>query len=77
VGGAGVGSSYADPLRIIPQTGQVTEYGSECPQSATFSVSHTPRAGFQVATGFGTEQPSHVLGHDEPGSEFVDRVGHV
>jgi hypothetical protein len=61
VGGAGVGSSYAVPLRVVPEVGQVAEYGSECPQRATVAVSHTPRAGFQVATGFGTEQAPNVL----------------
>ena len=50
-----VGSAYAAPLRVVPELGQVSEYGSECPQSIVAFVSQTPRAGFQVAIGSGTE----------------------
>jgi hypothetical protein len=65
VGGAHVGSANASPRRVVPEVGQVSEYGSECPQRETFVVSHTPRAGFQDAMGWGTEQTSHVLRDDE------------
>jgi hypothetical protein len=29
---AHVGRSKADPLRVIPEIGQIAEYGTECPQ---------------------------------------------
>jgi hypothetical protein len=53
VGGAGVGSAYTTPPRIHPHFGQVCEYGSKCPHSVGWFVSHTPRAGFHVASGIG------------------------
>jgi hypothetical protein len=52
VGSAGVGSVYADPACVIPEVGQVSEYGAKCSQyRLVWLVSHTPRAGFHVAIG--------------------------
>jgi hypothetical protein len=65
-------------LRVIPELGQVSEYGTECPQIRLIpSVSQTPRAGFHVAMSVGTEYSSHVFGHDVAGPELADGVGHV
>src|SRR5690606_33894325 len=62
---ADVASAYATPARVIPEGGQVSEYGTECPHSRLRSVvSQTPRAGFHVAMGWGTENSSHILDHD-------------
>jgi hypothetical protein len=72
-----IGCAQAVPARVVPQFGQVCENGSECPQRRfTCSVSQTPRAGFHVASGFGTEETSHVLGDDQGWAEVVDGVGH-
>src|SRR5690606_40669827 len=61
-----VASAYATPARVIPEGGQVPEYGTECPHSRLRSVvSQAPRAGFHVAMGWGTENSSHVLDHDQ------------
>src|SRR5690606_14061953 len=73
-----VASAYATPARVIPEGGQVSEYGTQCPHNRLrFDVSHAPRAGFHVAMGWGTENPSHVLDHDQARSKLADRVGHV
>jgi hypothetical protein len=54
VGGSDVGSSYADPLRVIPDSGQVSEYTSESPENRSpCGVSHTSRVGFHEAKGVG------------------------
>lgn len=56
VWGPDVGGAKHEPLRVVPEVGQGSEYGTECPQSRlTCGVSQTPRAGFHVARGTGGE----------------------
>jgi hypothetical protein len=76
VAGTDVGSANATPARVIPEVGQVAEYGSECPQSALTFVSQTPRAGFQVAIRLGTEQPPHILDDDVLRLQLIDGAAH-
>ncbi len=79
--GVDVGRGDTDPLRIEPEVGQVPENSAECPQSNCVGVSHTPRAGLQVAVGgvmgFDTEQTSHVLNQDQGRPELADGVGEL
>lgn len=75
-----VGGAKNEPLRVVPEVGQGSEYGTECPQRRlTWGVSQTPRAGFHVArgTGGGGEEAAHILDHNQAGSEGFDRTGHV
>lgn len=65
MGGSHVGSSKADPPRVIPEIGQVSENTAECPQNKPWPLSHTSRAGFHVAIGFGTCHTPHVFPHHE------------
>src|SRR5258708_7883738 len=61
-----VGGGKTQPFRIEPETGQVSEYGAECPQNRTvIAVSHTPRAGFHSAVGSRTGQAPDVLDEHE------------
>lgn len=80
VWGPDIGSAKHEPLRVVPEVGQGSEYGTECPQSRlTCDVSQTPRAGFHVArgTGGGGEEAAHILDHNQAGSEGLDRTGDV
>lgn len=73
--GADVGSANADPLRIEPEVGQISENGSECSEKrSNASVSQIDLVGFQRAMGRGTRQSSHVLDHDERRPELGDRA---
>lgn len=72
-----IGRSEANPFRIEPEVGQVSEYSSKCPQNMPWVVSHTERAGFQVARCVCTEQSSHVLDHDPVGSVLFDGSGEL
>ena len=52
VRGTRIGGENASPLRVIPEVGQVSENGTQCPQSRLAAdVSHTPRARFHIAIG--------------------------
>jgi hypothetical protein len=54
VRGSDVGGAKHEPLRVVPEVGQGSEYGTECPQRRlTWGVSQTPRAEFHVAWGTG------------------------
>ncbi|CAB41069.1 hypothetical protein [Streptomyces coelicolor A3(2)] len=78
VWGPDVGGAKHEPLRVVPEVGQGSEYGTECPQSRlTCGVSQTPRAGFHVArgTGGGGEEAAHILDHNQAGSEGCDCTG--
>lgn len=80
VRGPDVGGAKHEPLRVVPEVGQGSEYGTECPQSRlTCGVSQTPRAEFHVArgTGGGGEEAAHILDHNQAGSEGIDRTGDV
>lgn len=80
VRGPDVGGAKHEPLRVVPDVGQGSEYGTECPQSRlTCGVSQTPRAEFHVArgTGGGGEEAAHILDHNQAGSEGIDRTGDV
>lgn len=81
VRGPGVGSSYADPLRLIPGTGKVAEYGSHCPQRPISMFSHTLRTQGSTSAswrfGVGVEQTSHVLDNDQPRAQPADGEGEV
>ncbi|MBB4981501.1 hypothetical protein GGE06_002411 [Streptomyces sp. SFB5A] len=80
VRGSDVGGAKHEPLRVVPEVGQGSEYGTECPQRRlTCGVSQTPRAGFHVArgTGGGGEEAAHILDHYQAGSEGLDRTGDV
>ncbi len=80
VRGSDIGGAKHEPLRVVPEVGQGSEYGTECPQRRlTWGVSQTPRAGFHVAsgTGGGGEEAAHILDHNQAGSEGLDRTGDV
>ncbi|ALO12624.1 hypothetical protein AQF52_7038 [Streptomyces venezuelae] len=80
VRGPDLGGPKHEPLRVVPEVGQGSEYGTECPQRRlTWGVSQTPRAGFHVArgTGGGGEEAAHILDHYQAGSEGLDRTGDV
>ncbi len=80
VRGPDVGGTKHEPRRVVPEAGQGSEYGTECPQRRlTCGVSQTPRAGFHVArgTGGGGEEAAHILDHNQAGSEGLDRTGDV
>lgn len=80
VRGPDVGGTKHEPRRVVPEVGQGSEYGTECPQRRlTCGVSQTPRAGFHVArgTGGGGEEAAHILDHNQAGSEGLDRTGDV
>lgn len=80
VRGPDVGGAKHEPLRVVPEVGQGSEYGTECPQRRlTCGVSQTPQAGFHVArgTGGGGEEAAHILDHNQAGSEGLDRTGDV
>ncbi|SCD64850.1 hypothetical protein GA0115245_111749 [Streptomyces sp. di188] len=80
VRGSDVGGAKHEPPRVVPEVGQGSEYGTECPQRRlTCGVSQTPRAGFHVArgTGGGGEEAAHILDHYQAGSEGFDRTGDV
>ena len=80
VRGPDVGGAKHEPLRVVPEVGQGSEYGTECPQSRlTWGVSQTPRAGFHVARGAGGggEEAADILDHNQAGSEGFDRTGDV
>lgn len=80
VWGPDVGGAKHEPLRVVPDVGQGSEYGTECPQSRlACGVSQTPRAGFQAArgTGGGGEEAAYILDHNQAGSEGLDRTGDV
>lgn len=80
VRGTDIGGTKHEPLRVVPEIGQGSEYGTECPQRRlTCGVSQTPRAGFHVArgTGGGGEEAAHILDHNQAGSEGLDRTGDV
>jgi hypothetical protein len=66
VRGADVGSADNLPRRVIPELGQVSEYGTECPHGLVAGVSHAREAVEYVRVGvcFGTEESSHILGYD-------------
>ena len=54
VRGPDVGGAKHEPACVVPEVGQGSEYGTECPQRRlTWGVSQTPRAGFHVARGTG------------------------
>jgi hypothetical protein len=54
VRGADVRGAKHKPACVVPEVGQGSEYGTECPQRRlTWGVSQTPRAGFHVARGTG------------------------
>lgn len=54
VRGPDVGGTKHEPLRVVPEVGQGSEYGTECSQRRlTCGVSQTPRAEFHVARGTG------------------------
>ena len=54
VWGSDVGGAKHEPACVVPEVGQGSEYGTECPQRRlTWGVSQTPRAGFHVARGTG------------------------
>lgn len=54
VRGSDVGGAKHEPLRVVPEVGQGSEYGTECPQRRlTWGVSQTPRTEFHVARGTG------------------------
>jgi hypothetical protein len=73
---SGIGSRYNCPPSVIPETGKVSENSAECPQRMfVSSLSHTPRAEFQVAIGSGTEKPPYVLEHDKPRGKRGDGTG--
>ena len=52
-----VGSAHTVPRRVIPEGGQISEYGTECPHGVVFGVSHAREAVeyVRVGIGFGTE----------------------
>ncbi|AEN10803.1 hypothetical protein K373_02130 [Streptomyces sp. DvalAA-21] len=80
VRGPDVGGAKHEPLRVVPEVGQGSEYGTECSQRRlTCGVSQTPRAGFHVArgTGGGGEEAAHILDHNQAGLEGRDRTGDV
>ena len=80
VRGPDVGGTKHEPCRVVPEVGQGSEYGTECPQSRlTCGVSQKPRAEFHVArgTGGGGEEAAHILDHNQAGSEGCDRTGDV
>lgn len=80
VRGSDVRGAKHEPFRVVPEIGQGSEYGTECPQRRlTCGVSQTPRAGFHVArgTGGGGEEAAHILDHYQAGSEGLDRTGDV
>lgn len=55
VRGSDVGGAKHEPPCVVPEVGQVAEYGTKCPQSRLgWVVSQTPRAEFQVARGTGS-----------------------
>jgi hypothetical protein len=68
------------PFRIEPELIQVSENSSEGSKPGSMSdsalFSHTSRAGFHVAVGFGasTEEPPHVLDDDDLRAQHPDRV---
>ncbi|GGN51313.1 hypothetical protein GCM10012285_41300 [Streptomyces kronopolitis] len=69
-----------EPPCVVPEVGQGSEYGTECPQRRlTWGVSQTPRTGFHVArgTGGGGEEAAHILDHNQAGAEGLDRTGYV
>lgn len=54
VRGSDVGGAKHEPPCVVPEVGQGSEYGTECPQRRLgWVVSQTPRAGFHVARGTG------------------------
>jgi hypothetical protein len=54
VRGSDIGSAKHEPPCVVPEVGQGSEYGTECPQRRlTWGVSQTPRAEFHVARGTG------------------------
>lgn len=54
VRGSDIGGAKHEPPRVVPEVGQGSEYGTECPQRRlTWGVSQTPRAEFHVARGTG------------------------
>ncbi|AIJ12677.1 hypothetical protein SLIV_08345 [Streptomyces lividans TK24] len=80
VRGPDVGGSKHEPLRVVPEVGQGSEYGTECPQRRlACGVSQTPRAEFHVArgTGGGGEEAADIFDHNQAGSEGFDRTGDV
>lgn len=80
VRGPDVGGTKHEPRRVVPEVGQGSEYGTECPQRRlTCGVSQTPRAEFHVARGTGGrgEEAAHILDHNQAGSEGLDRTGDV
>ncbi len=80
VRGPDIGCAKHEPPCVVPEVGQGSEYGTECPQRRlTWGVSQTPRAGFHIArgTGGGGEEAAHILDHNQAGSEVLDRTGDV
>jgi hypothetical protein len=75
------------PLRIVPETGQVSEYGSSCPKGVWYS--HVPLSGFHhISVGFflttlllhlglGGEQAPHIFNDDDRWLEHRDSIGEV
>lgn len=54
VRGPDVGGTKHEPLRVVPEVGQGSEYGTKCSQRRlAWGVSQTPRAEFHVARGTG------------------------
>ncbi len=80
VRGPDVGGTKHEPPCVVPEVGQGSEYGTECPQRRlAWGVSQTPRAGFHVARGAGGggEEAADILDHNQAGSEGFDRTGDV
>jgi hypothetical protein len=81
VRGADVGSAYAcPPAVVVPEVGQVREYGSKRPHRGhIIGVSQTLRAGFQVAKGVGSgaggEDAADILDDDQSWSQAGDGGG--
>ena len=74
------GGQLYEPACVVPEVGQGAEYGAECPHRRLYwVVSHTPRAGFHVASGAGGggEESADILDHHQAGTEGFDRADHL
>lgn len=65
---------YATPLRIEPQSGQISEYEAERPKNVCCGVCQ--RLSFQIASG-GGEKPGDVLEEDDGRLDLGDDARHV
>jgi hypothetical protein len=68
VGRAHVGSSYATPLRVIPEGGQVCENDIHPPSKESCDVLHENVSGSYFANDTGVLRPKTRAGATDPGS---------